>query len=348
MRWLIPILLLLPLSAWSEAQETHRYLFMGHPRDDQPGERVQDGVLRVDYSKFDLLLLGGDYTWRGTGTRATVDYLDGLFNLASPTTLAALGNHDTQNKDYFTDATGRDRFYSQKINDVTFVVLDTTDNSRNITGSELQMLEDTINNLTDSTHLVIVHHHLIWLADYAPLAHLIGSPKIGASSSNLNGLNFHSVVYPLLLEAVNDGVEVICLAGDRTGTDTEEFFVDHTTSDGVRFIGAGLKEELAPELRTVVILEHNQTTGTLTPVFQHLADLPTLPEIPRPAGVEITDTLVITHWKGLIPGTQYALESSVTLNDDWVSDAPVQARSANAVFEGSLSKRFFRLRKILP
>lgn len=143
-------------------------------------------------------------------------------------------------------------------------------------------------------------------------------------------------------------MEVICLAGDRTGTDTEEFFIDHSTAEGVRFIGAGLKEELAPELRTVVVLEHDQTAGTLTPVFRHLADLPTLPEIPHPAGVELTETAVLTQWTGLIPGTNYVLESSRTMQDDWTSDEPVRARSAHATFEGSSTQRFFRLRKIAP
>ncbi len=43
-----------------------------------------------------------------------------------------------------------------------------------------------------------------------------------------NGLNFFQDVYPLLLQAHTNGVEVLCLAGDRTGTETEEFFIDHT------------------------------------------------------------------------------------------------------------------------
>lgn len=207
MRWLI--LLLFPLSVWAQTSGPKHYLFMGHPRDDQPGERVQEGVLRVDYSQFDLLLLGGDYTWRGTGTRETVDYLDGIFDISSPTTLAAIGNHDSQHKNYFTDATGRDRFHAQKINDITFMVLDTTDDSARIRGAEMQMLKKTVDGLTDSTHLVLIHHHFIWLADYEPVAELIGSPKIAASSANLKGLNFQSEVYPLLLEAVAKGVEVI-------------------------------------------------------------------------------------------------------------------------------------------
>jgi predicted MPP superfamily phosphohydrolase len=132
-------------------------------------------VERIDYSAFDLLLLGGDYTWQGTGARQTVAYLDTVFNLSAASTLAALGNHDTSNKSYFTDETGRPAYYAFKTNGITFVVLDTTDDSQNILGGELQMLQDTINTLSNSTHLVVVHHHTIWLADYPPLAHLKGT-----------------------------------------------------------------------------------------------------------------------------------------------------------------------------
>lgn len=260
--------------------ETKQYLLIGHPRDDGPGEIVQRHVERLEYSAFDLLLLGGDYTWRGTGTRETVAYLDAVFDLSAPGTLAALGNHDTSKKVYFTDVTGRSTYYSLVTNGVTFVVLDTTNDSQNIVGEELQMLSDTINALPANEHLVVVHHHLIWLSGYAPLAHLKGSPLIGASSANLSGLNFYDDVYPLLVTAKNKGGDVLCLAGDRTGTETEEFFIDHTTVDGVRFIGAGLKEELTPTLRTVVVLHHDLETGTLVPEFKHLSDLARVPDEP--------------------------------------------------------------------
>jgi hypothetical protein len=125
------------------------------------------------------------------------------------------------------------------------------------------MLEDTVNNsLSNSTHLILIHHHIIWLADYDPLSHLIGDVRIGASSRNLNNLNFYDDVYPLLLQARSNGVEVICLAGDRTGyefagPDYGEFHIEHTTSNGVHFLAAGLKEDLPANLRTVVELTHD-------------------------------------------------------------------------------------------
>ena len=258
-----------------------RYLFIGHPRSDLPGEIVQREVERIDYSAFDLVLLGGDYTLNGTGSRQTVAYLDAIFDFASPATLAALGNHDTANKSYFTNVTGRPRFYAQTTNGITFVVLDTTDDSRNILGAELQMLTDTVAALPANSQLVILHHHIVWLTDNAiHCEHYGDNTFIAASSSSLSGLNFYSAVYPLLLQARAKGCAVLCLAGDRTGSSTQEYYIDHTTAEGVRFIAAGLQETLTPTLRTVVVLEHDPEAGTLACQFKHLTDLPSIPDEP--------------------------------------------------------------------
>ena len=262
------------------SDDFQRYLFIGHPRDDGPDEIVQREVERIDFEAFDMLLLGGDYTWRTTRVRETMAYLDAIFDLGAPSTLAALGNHDTDNRTFFTDVKGRPPQYSTKANGIAFVVLDTNDQSHDILGEELTMLRETVAGLTDETHLILVLHHILWLADYPPLAHLKGSPLIGASSANLSGGNFFEDVYPVILNARAKGVEVICLAGDRTGTETEEFYVDHTTDEGVRLIGAGLKEELSPDLRTVVILEHDLNAGTIECRFEHLTDLPRIPDEP--------------------------------------------------------------------
>lgn len=284
-RWAARILSLLVLLGILQtsviAAVPQHYLFIGHPRSDLPGEIVQREVERIDYSAFDLVLLGGDYTLNGTGTRQTVSYLDAIFDFGSPTTLAALGNHDTANKSFFTDVTGRPRFYAQSTNGITFVVLDTTDDSRNILGAELQMLTETIAALPANSHLVILHHHILWLTDNTINCEHYGDNNfIAASSSSLAGLNFYSAVYPLLLQARAKGCQVLCLAGDRTGSRTEEYYIDHTTVDGVRFIAAGLQETLTPTLRTVVVLDHDLETGTLVCQFKHLTELPSIPDEP--------------------------------------------------------------------
>jgi hypothetical protein len=272
------IRLLLLMIASTTAAATNRYLFVGHPRDDGPGEIVQREVERVDFDRYDLLMLGGDYTWSSTASRSVVDYLDAVFDLGSPSVFAALGNHDTANKNYFTDVTSRPNYYTVRANNIMFAVLDTTNDGQNILGGELQMLEDTVNTMSNCTHLVLIHHHFIWLADYAPLAYLYGDARIGASSATLSGLNFYDDVYPLLVQAASNGVEVICIGGDRTGTDTEPFHIEHTTAEGIHFLAAGLKEELTADLRTVIEFEHDTVAETVSWNFVQLTDLPRMPD----------------------------------------------------------------------
>lgn len=280
----IRISLLLFAVASTAGAVTNQYLFVSHTRADGPGEIVQREVERIDFSRYELLMMAGDYTWSTTSSRFTVNYLNVLFGLGHPSVLAALGNHDTSNKSYFTDVTGRPAYYTSQTNGITFVVLDTTDDGRDILGGELQMLQDTVNALSNATHLVLVHHHIIWMADYAPLAYLHGDERIGASSSSLSGLNFYDDVYPLLLQAVSNGVEVLCVAGDRTGSDLPgsygEFHIEHTTADGIHYLAAGLKEDLPANLRTAIEFEHDMDAGTLTWNFVALTDLPRIPDEP--------------------------------------------------------------------
>lgn len=277
-------ILLLLVAASCTGAATNHYLFIGHPRADGPGEIVQREVERVDFSQYDLLMLGGDYTWSSTGSRSTVDYLDSVFDLGNPAVFTALGNHDTANKSYLSDATARPNYYATQTNGIAIVVLDTTNDGQDILGGELQMLQDTVNALSNCTHLIVVHHHFIWMSDYAPLAHLHGDERIGASSASLSGLNFYDDVYPLLLQAASIGTEVVCIGGDRTGSDQEasygEFHIEHTTADGIHYLAAGFKEELPASLRTAVEFEHDTEAGTLTWSFVRLADLARIPDEP--------------------------------------------------------------------
>ena len=78
--------------------DTIQYLFMGHPRyDDREHEYVLKTVEKLDYSKFELLLLGGDLTWNTSELISTLEYCDAIFNLSDTKTHLAIGNHDIDN-----------------------------------------------------------------------------------------------------------------------------------------------------------------------------------------------------------------------------------------------------------
>ena len=71
------------------------YLFLGHIYDWNTYNRVDPRVEMLNLAAYNEIWLGGDLTARTSSEVATVNYLDDLFDLASPNTYWALGNHDT-------------------------------------------------------------------------------------------------------------------------------------------------------------------------------------------------------------------------------------------------------------
>lgn len=214
--------------------DTIQYLFMGHPRfDDRDNEYVLKTVEELDYSKFELLLLGGDLTWNTSEMVSTMEYLDTIFNLSSPNTHLAIGNHDDDNITRLQSYTQKDRYYSFSKNNLTFIVLDTEINSPNISGSQLDLIEAVADTIQSSDYLVLIHHRILWMADNADLEHLIDS--VAASSKNLSSSNFFDDVYPELQKVKNKGIPVYCVAGDRTNIN-----IEYSKEDSIQFIASGM------------------------------------------------------------------------------------------------------------
>lgn len=265
------------LAAASSRASTFHYLFIGHPRsDDTSPQSVQRPVERLDFSRYDLLLGGGDYASSSSGSQATLNYLDRFLHLASPATMLAMGNHDTANRSLFTNATRRNSWYACQTNGIAFLVLDTTENTARITGAQLQLVSNTVAALSNQSHLVVLHHHIIWLRGNPDLDHLMSSTNIASSTTGLttNQLNFYSAVYPLLMKAQSNGVQVVCVAGDRTSNTN----IDHRTAEGVYLLATGLLSTAPPDGKWVIEFEHDADAGTLTWQFPRLSDVPRVPD----------------------------------------------------------------------
>jgi len=119
-------------------------------------------------------------------------------------------------------------------------VLDTQDNYSNIEGAQLALFNSVMDTLSESSHLVILHHKLIWLYDHPYFQSQINSISNGEFGSCfycLNPNNFYTDLYPRLVTAEQNGIEVICVGGD-IGAFTNTF--EHTTSEGIDFLASGL------------------------------------------------------------------------------------------------------------
>lgn len=257
--------------------EPLKYLFIGHPRsDDSSPQSVQRPVERLDYSRYALVMGGGDYTTTTTASTNTMVYLDKFLHLTNRATMLAMGNHDTTSRAMFTNATKRNSWYAHSTNGITFVVLDTTENTAKISGAQLAMVSNTVMTLSNQSHLVVIHHHIIWLRGNPDLDYLMSSTNIASSTTGLttNQLNFYSEVYPLLMRAQSNGVQVVCVAGDRTSATN----IEHQTAEGLVLLATGLLSTAPPNDKSVIEFEHDVAKSNLTWKFTLLSEITRIPD----------------------------------------------------------------------
>jgi Icc-related predicted phosphoesterase len=258
------------ISCFSQGDTIKTYIFIGHPRsDEEQGERVLKTVEIIDYSKYDLLLLGGDLTWNTSKENSTLEYCDEIFNLGDENTHWALGNHDVSNVNSILEFTKKPRYYAFGKNNITFLVLDTELDSPDIKGDQLKLIRDIADTIENSDYLILIHHKILWMIDNDDLKYLLDS--VALSTSNISHSNFYDEVYPNLQKARNKGIEVLCLAGDRT-----DINIEYSPEDSIYFLASGLKESFSDDNNFVILLTHNLKSGKLSWEFVPLSEIDTI------------------------------------------------------------------------
>lgn len=220
-------------------EPTVKYLHIGRTRG-FVNPQVDPVAAGIDYSKYDMLWLGGDLAANSSMDMNTMSVLHGIFNLADPNTLWSLGNHDYDELSVIQQYTLRPTTYTTHKNGITFLVLDTQENYSNIEGSQLALFNSVMDTLSQSTHLVILHHKLIWMYDHPvldPMINSVSNGEFGSCFFCLNPNNFYMDLYPRLVDAEQSGIEVICVGGD-IGALTKTF--EYQTEDGIDFLASGL------------------------------------------------------------------------------------------------------------
>ncbi len=264
------------LSAYPQ-KDTALYIFIGHPRsDDRDYQHVLETVEKIDYSKYELILLGGDLTWNTSREWSTLQYCDSIFNLGDENTHLAIGNHDLDNVSDLLEFTGKPRFYAFSHNNIAFIVIDTEISTPDITDEQLELIRNVADTIETSDYLVLIQHRILWMVGVDELSHLMDS--VAASTRNLSSTNFYNEVYPNLLKARNNGVQVLCLAGDRT-----DINIVYSPEDSIQFVASGMVGTFADENNYAVLLTHNLDSGKLDFDFISLSEIDTVsPVIPSP------------------------------------------------------------------
>jgi hypothetical protein len=247
-----------------------KYLHISHTRlNSNPG--MVDTVSGVDYKKFDMLWLGGDLTHLTSSDYANMDKVDDVFNLSNNTTLWSLGNHDYTNISMIEEYTERPAFYAYYQNGITFLVLDTQDSLSSMVSDQLKLLTEVTDTISVSSHLIILHHKLIWMSgneELEPQISTVSNAQLGSCFYCINPNNFYSDVYPNLIAVKQRGINVICIAGD-IGNKVKEF--EYLTPEGVYFIASGMSYQ--HQENKGLVFTHNVTTNVVDWAYKRIGEL---------------------------------------------------------------------------
>ena len=266
---LIIIFIILSISGTdlvAQSDSLLKFIFVPHPRsEDRTNQSVYPGILNIDFTNYDVRMLGGDITYSTSKDSATLAYCDNLFNIGSPNTLWSLGNHDVQsgNRSLIKKFTGRESFYSYGRDGVTFIVLDTELDANGfantfIKDEQLQMVQSVCDSITESSVLILLLHRFMWMINNDYFKTML-TDSIAASSRSMDTTNFYSDIYPLLQEVKNKGIKVLVFGGDKS-----KINIAYSPEDSITFYAARLADDLPDSINNVIILDYNLRSKKIT------------------------------------------------------------------------------------
>lgn len=278
---ILAVITLTIANLYSQSESNLKFIFIPHPRsDDQVNQSVYPAIAKIDFTKFDVTMLGGDITYSTSKDSTTLAYCDNLFNLGSPNTLWSFGNHDVQSghRSLIKEFTGRESFYKYHRNGITFLVLDTELNANSfsstfVKGEQLQMVKTVCDTIKESKYLILLHHRLMWMINNNSLESRL-TDSIAASSRSMDTTNFYSDIYPLLQNVKNKGIQVLVFGGDRS-----KINIAYSPEDSITFYAARLATDLDDNVNNVIILDYNTHNKELKCNFISLNKMITSAEV---------------------------------------------------------------------
>ncbi|NRA12476.1 MAG: metallophosphoesterase, partial [Crocinitomicaceae bacterium] len=135
------------------------------------------------------------------------DEIDADISILGIPVYFAVGNHDMENRPLFESRYGA-TYYKFKIHNDLFIVLDPNIDGWNISGNQLQFLQNTLNiDALTSDNIFVFFHKVLWKEVDNQFSHIIWNSTAGRSDS----INFWPEIVPLFHDLPN---EVTLFAGD--------------------------------------------------------------------------------------------------------------------------------------
>ncbi len=274
MRSILILFLIFSCCFQSFAQDNSRlkFIFVPHPRsEDKVNQSVLPGIEKIDFSLYDMTLLGGDLTYYTSLSRTSMDYCDKLFSLKSPNTLWSFGNHDLNSRSLVQEYTGRPSFYTYYRGGITFLVLDTELNangfiSTTISGAQMNLLRTVSDSISKSGYLVVLHSRLMWMIGNDDFKTRIDS--VAESTRQMVSTNFYTAVFPLLQKVKAKGIPVICLGGDKSKID-----INYSPEDSIRFFASTMAPEFTDKQNQVMVFSYSKPDRMMGWRYVSLADI---------------------------------------------------------------------------
>ena len=147
-------------SETKSVNDTLKYIFLGHAYDYLSGNRVDPRVEGLNYSNFDRIWLGGDVCKDALLRRPTIEYLDTLFNLASPSTQYSLGNHDIRggNMAWYREVTGKESYNVYSANGAVSICMNSQLNPSKCEelNNQFDMIKNDCDTINSNSYLFLL------------------------------------------------------------------------------------------------------------------------------------------------------------------------------------------------
>jgi len=220
-----------------------------HPPFKNNFDIIQNDTL-IEFGAFtgDIVISSTDQNW---------DEIDADIDLLGIPIHFAAGNHDLSNRTLFEQRYG-ETYFCFIHNDDLFIILDPNIDDWNISGSQLEFLQNQLGNINDIENIFILFHQTLWWEDDNLFSGILPNSTYGRADS----INFWSEVEPLLHNIDHD---VYMFAGDM-GAFASRYSFMYYHYDNIHFIGSGMggnvrdnfiivdiKEDKSVEFRLIAI-----------------------------------------------------------------------------------------------
>jgi len=143
-----------------------------------------------------------------------------------------VGNHDMENRPLYESRYGETYYHFIFENDL-FIILDPNLNNWNISGNQLDFLQNVVNhNRSCVNNIFVFFHQLIWIEP----DNIYGHIKPNSFANRADNINFWTEIEPIFKSLDN---EVVFFAGDLgAGSWSSNFMYDNY--DNISFVGTGM------------------------------------------------------------------------------------------------------------